>query len=364
MEPEVRQKPVRYYEIDLLRFLAALSVVLFHYTFRGYASEHYSPIPFLGLGRVTRYGYLGVELFFLISGYVVLLSAQGKTVRQFLQSRVTRLYPAFWVACTLTFLVERVWGPGPAETQMNPALHAGLGQYAYNLTMLHDFLGVPPLDGSYWSLTVEIAFYVLISLLIAYRLLPHLNLCLLLWLGTTLLPAITHSGSFYVTLFFPDFAPYFVAGMLFFLLQQPQGRSWQRYGLLALAYGLAVRAAIAQAHQMSAAFHAAVLPVVAVVAVTLFFGLFYAITSRRLRLNNFTWLAGFGTLTYPLYLIHSNIGFIIFHRLGHLVDKYVLLGGTLLLMLGAAWLIHTLVEKRLSKWLGARLTRWYAWLDR
>lgn len=363
MEPEVRQKPIRYYEIDLLRFVAALSVVLFHYTFRGYASENYSPIPFLELGRVTRYGYLGVELFFLISGYVVLLSAQGKTVRQFLLSRVTRLYPAFWVACTLTFIVERIWGPGPADAHMSPALHAGIGQYAYNLTMLHDFLDVRPLDGSYWSLTVEIAFYVLVSLLIAYRLLPHLNLCLLLWLGTTLLPGITHSGSFYVTLFFPDFAPYFVAGMLFFLLQQPQGRSWQRYALLAFAYVLAVRAAIIQAYQMSAAFDAAVSPVVAVGAITLFFGLFYAITSRRLQFS-FAWLARLGTLTYPLYLLHSNIGFIIFHRLGHLVDKYVLLGGTLLLMVGAAWLIHTLVEKRFSRLLGAQVTRWYAWLDR
>jgi peptidoglycan/LPS O-acetylase OafA/YrhL len=197
-----------------------------------------------------------------------------------------------------------------------------------------------------------------------HRLLPHLNLCLLLWLGTTLLPAITHSGSFYVTLFFPDFAPYFVAGMLFFLLQQPQGRSWQRYALLVLSYLLAVRAANIQAHQMSAAFDAAVSPAVAMGAVTVFFGLFYAITSRRLQLNSFPWLATLGTLTYPLYLLHSNIGFIIFHRLGHLVNKYVLLGGTLLLMLVAARLVHTLVEKRFSRLLGAQVTRWYAWLDR
>lgn len=36
MEPEIRHKPIRYYEIDLLRFMAALAVVLFHFTFRGY----------------------------------------------------------------------------------------------------------------------------------------------------------------------------------------------------------------------------------------------------------------------------------------------------------------------------------------
>ncbi len=112
MEQESRKAPTRFYEIDLLRFLAALSVVIYHYTFRAYGVGNLSPIPYLEMSRFTRYGYLGVELFFIISGYVILLSVQGKTVRQFFISRVQRLYPAFWVACTLTFLVVRIWGNG------------------------------------------------------------------------------------------------------------------------------------------------------------------------------------------------------------------------------------------------------------
>ena len=110
MEPEPHKASIRFYEIDLLRFLAALSVVFYHYTYRGFTQGNYSPLEFPEIGRVTRYGYLGVELFFIISGYAVLLSAQGKTVRQFFLSRITRLYPAFWVACTLTFTVKRLWG--------------------------------------------------------------------------------------------------------------------------------------------------------------------------------------------------------------------------------------------------------------
>jgi peptidoglycan/LPS O-acetylase OafA/YrhL len=364
MEPEVRRLPVRYYEIDLLRFLAALSVVFYHYTFRGYAEGNYSPLPFIELGQVTRYGYLGVELFFIISGYVVLLSAQGKTVRQFVLSRVTRLYPAFWAACTLTFLVERLWGPGPADAHLAPDLHAGLGQYLYNLTMLHEFMGTRSIDGAYWSLTIEITFYFLVSLLIAYRLMPHINLCLALWLGYALLPGVVHHSSPFAQLFFPEFAPYFVAGMLFYLLQQPQGRRWPRYGLLAVAYLLALRSAGVQARQMTEVYHAFISPYVAMGAVTLFFGIFYTVTLKKINLSRFAWLAWLGSLTYPLYLLHSNIGFLIFHRLGHLANKYVLLSGTLLLMLGAAWLVHVLVEKRLSKPLGAQVARWFRYLDR
>ena len=58
MEPEVRQPPIRYYEIDLFRFLAVLRVVFYHYTFRGYAADSYSPLAFSRLGQLTRYGYL------------------------------------------------------------------------------------------------------------------------------------------------------------------------------------------------------------------------------------------------------------------------------------------------------------------
>ncbi|HEX8659294.1 MAG TPA: acyltransferase family protein, partial [Hymenobacter sp.] len=94
MEPEPRKLPIRLYEIDLLRFLAALSVVIYHFTFFGKRNAQYNPLYFDELGEVTRYGYLGVHLFFMISGYVVLLSAQGKTIRQFFLSRISRLYPA------------------------------------------------------------------------------------------------------------------------------------------------------------------------------------------------------------------------------------------------------------------------------
>ena len=190
-------------------------VVLFHYTFRGYEEGHFNPIAFPELGQVTKYGYLGVELFFIISGYVVLLSAQGKTVRQFFLSRVTRLYPAFWAACTLMYVVKRIWGPGPVDTQMSIHLHAGLMQYPYNMTMLFDFLGITPMDGAYWSLTVELTFYFLIAILIAFKLMPRLDWVLAGWLGYAALPGLAHTGTLFSALLFPEYAPYFAAGMVF-----------------------------------------------------------------------------------------------------------------------------------------------------
>lgn len=111
MESELRVKSVRYHEIDLLRFVAAFVVLLYHYVFRGYNHDQLSPVEYPFLGSIFKYGYLGVELFFIISGYVVLMSAYHKTVREFFISRVVRLYPAFWIACTFCFVITYVFAP-------------------------------------------------------------------------------------------------------------------------------------------------------------------------------------------------------------------------------------------------------------
>lgn len=362
MEPTLPKLPTRFYELDLLRCLAALSVVFYHYTYRGYAADHYSPVAFPALARLTRYGYLGVELFFLISGYVILLSAQGKSVGQFLLARAVRLYPAFWVACTLTFLVERLWNPGPANGQLPDSLHAGVLQYGYNMTLLYGFLNTTPLDGAYWSLTVEITFYLLVSLLLAYKLLPHIDFFLTCWLAYTTLAGfgVVDSSALFAKLLMPDYAPYFAAGMLFYLLQQPQGQSWRRYTLLAAAYLLAVRSAVLGAGEMSVHFHESISGIVVAGLITLFFGLFYLTAFRVFRFQRQNWLIVAGAITYPLYLIHTNIGFLAFHRLGQRVDKYLLLGGLLLVMLGASYLIHKLAEEPLRKWLAAHAAKWLA----
>lgn len=362
MEPELKTTQ-RFYEIDLLRFLAALSVVLYHYTYRGYAANNYSPVPFLELGQVTKYGHLGVELFFIVSGYVVLLSAQGKNIRQFFISRVIRLYPAFWVSCSITFLVKRLWGTGSTDMHMPTFLKAGVIQYLCNMTMLHEFLGVEAIDGAYWSLTVEISFYFLISLLISYKLMRHINLFITLWLLYSTLPSSMQVGTPFGLLFFPSYAPYFAAGMLFHLIQQPQGRSWQRILLLVFSYLLAVRAVIGKANALAITYHEATSHTITVGIISAFFILFTLIVFRIINLSRFKWLMWLGAITYPLYLLHSDIGFIAFHWLGHYINKYYLLTGIMLLMVSLSYLVHILIEKRYSKSLGQQLNKLLANFD-
>ncbi|MGP4018699.1 acyltransferase family protein [Saccharopolyspora sp. 5N708] len=145
-------RPARLHEIDLLRITAALAVVFYHYTFSGFG-KGLTEVDFPSASEFTRYGYLGVDLFFVISGFVVLMSALNRKPEQFVISRIVRLYPAYWVAVTLTSIVSVLFSPDLFP--VSPV------QYLANMTMFNSPLGVASVDVVYWTLWAEPRFYLL-----------------------------------------------------------------------------------------------------------------------------------------------------------------------------------------------------------
>jgi peptidoglycan/LPS O-acetylase OafA/YrhL len=357
MEPAARPQLIRYYEIDLLRFVAAAAVVLYHLAYRGYHAEHLSPVDYPLLGRVCKYGYLGVELFFLISGYVILHSAQGKTLGQFFVSRVRRLYPAYWVACTLCFVVVRLLRPAYGAVGWSQLFDVSLRTYCYNLSMLQTFFGVADIDGAYWTLAVEITFYFLVSLLLAFGWLKRLVPVLVGWLGYCTLVGPASSAGPFGLLFFPRYAPFFVAGMLFYLLQTKQVARWKLGVLLLWAYGLSLQSVRVDTLEKSVFFHEHFSMLVVAAILTGCYGVLLLIITRRLRIGRAAWLAAAGSLTYPVYLLHHNMGYLVLQHLGGRVDKHVLLAAMLLVLLALAWLLHVFVERPFSKKLGEKVTQ-------
>lgn len=102
-------------------------------------------------------GQFGVQLFFVVSGLVIAMTLlRSRSVFQFAVNRFARLYPAFIVAATGTFLVTALWDP----------FDFGVGgrDYALNLTTFAHMLGGRFIDGAYWSLEVELLFYGLVAL--------------------------------------------------------------------------------------------------------------------------------------------------------------------------------------------------------
>ena len=214
-----------------------------------------------------------------------------------------------------------------------------------------------------WLLKLLSTFYFLISLLIGYCLLRYVDWFLLLWLGYVALPKLPYGGTLFTELFFRGYAPYFIAGMLFYLMQQPKDRTRFRYALLVFAYLLAMKACVGNAKILSTTYHMYMNPMVTTAVITVFFVLFGLIAIRKINFGSYSWLKWAGALTYPLYLLHCDMAFIAFHHLQGAVNKYVLLGGAVVVMLALAYLTHRFVEKPFGKYLGTHLNRWLANLD-
>ncbi|MCJ1678360.1 acyltransferase [Streptomyces sp. APSN-46.1] len=341
----------RLYTLDGLRLVAALIVVAFHFiAFDDWATPLWGKSTsaiFPTAHPIASYGWLGVQLFFLISGFVICMSCWGRTVKDFAISRVIRLYPAYWFAVLLTAGVM-LWSHGMKQTGYTPT------KILSNLTMLQEPMGAGDIDPVYWTLWTELRFYLLFAIVAAlgvtYR--RVVVFCGIWLLMSVLAP---HSGIALIQLMaMPESAPFFVAGVVMFLMHRfgtkPElwlllGTSWllaqnQLPSLMKTAEG-------SVKHQLSWT--------VCLAVITLFYLLVLGVALGRLRFFNRKWLTTAGALTFPLYLLHEELGWEIIRRLHTDIAPWPLLGGILAVMLIASWLVHRFVErpsaKAMKKWL-------------
>ena len=329
---------IRYYELDLLRFIAAMAVVLFHFLFRGQNGD-YMPVSFQPLDAYAQYGYLGVNLFFMISGFVILLSASNRNAWQFSNSRIARLYPAFWICVSLTALVIFLFG--------KELFSVSLSQYLVNLTMLGEFLGVEDVDGVYWTLYVELKFYALVFLVLLFNKIHQIEMMLSTWILLILINFITPLPEIISFIVFPEWAPYFIGGASFYLIKV-KGVSTLRLANLFVAFGFSLYEGAASVQELNAIYHAQASPMVAVASICFFYIVFILIIFNKLAWFRTKNAVKIGALTYPLYLLHQNIGYIAFQHYYDSVNKYLLLVLVVSGLLFVSWLVSTKIESKLG----------------
>jgi len=328
----------RFYELDILRFLAALAVLLYHYTFAG--TRTYGT-PEFSMDKILRYGYLGVDAFFMISGYVVLLSSMHKTPSHFLISRMVRLYPAFWVCCLLTFIILYF---GKIPLPGIPVVNFKL--LVYNLTMLQGFFGKPDLNGVFWTLTYEIGFYFIILLIAAFKLWKNLLLILLLWLSYTFIAGPNTSNNAFYFLLIPKFSCSFIAGMLFYLLRIEYAPAFKIYCLLVLCFIVNIKHDMVFLQSMNNFYHDpdAYCSLTMILIVSMLYLFFLLSAKGKLSSPKLKFTAQLGVLTYPLYLLHG-FGLGAFLLWGNQLNKYVLLIAISALMIFLAYLVYRYIER-------------------
>lgn len=332
-------RPSRLSLLDLLRFLAAFSVLLYHFTAR--ASPAWSEgvtTVFPNVHQFTKYGYLGVELFFFVSGFVILMTAWGRDVPGYVASRVARLFPAYWVGVVLTGLLL-VLLPAPWK-DVSPR------EILMNLTMLQVPFGVRNVDGVYWTLWVELRFYALIALFMVVGISRARVLAFAMaWPVVAAIAARTQSG-FLELLLISEWAPFFSAGMLLYVVHR-EGWSLLLAGMCAAQVIFAMTTA-GDASAEIVKYAAEVDPTIVSLVVVVSFLAVAAVTTTRLRLVSWRAAVWFGALTYPLYLVHEYWGWWAISVLRSRVPDRLALVMAVLFVLSLAWLIHRLVERPLS----------------
>ncbi len=311
-------------------------MLAYHYT--GINRDYWGARPmveFPSLHQLSRYGYLGVELFFIISGFVILMTAYDRTVQSFVASRVARLYPAYWVAILLTFALQQFWHGGREPTSIE-----ALG----NLTMVQSAFGMTDVQGAFWTLWVELRFYVLIGIFMLIGMNRQRLLAFaVIWpvLGQV---AENNHASFVATVLMSTYAPYFAVGIVLFLLSTDL-LSLSCWLGLGFTWVLSVQQATAYAERATALTGAPVRPVVTAVAVTVMVLAVLACSHGPLSRIRWKWLTLAGALTYPLYLVHGQVGFFLIETLQTHLQSYVVLAIATLTSFALAFLIHRFVER-------------------
>ncbi|PPG42720.1 acyltransferase [Pseudoclavibacter sp. RFBA6] len=342
---------IRFIELDGLRGLAAGAVVVGHLT-----TTFTSLYPDAPTSSVNfAYGQFGVQLFFIISGFVILMTAErARRASDFAISRFARLYPAYWSAVLISIGVGLLADvPGTDLTPLEMLL---------NFTMVQRLLLVPDVNGAFWTLAVEMQFYVIVLVILLITK-CRLDDVLLRWLvGIWLLVAVgaatwaaTATGGadistapvlvrVVVNATLSEYGPLFSLGMLLFMSRRNSRIEW-----LALPAALS---AVLTALLLHSPVYAGVVALICLVFTVVALRTGTAI----LRVRPLLWL---GKISYSLYIVHVIVGYALIDLLWPVLGRDLATAAAAGAVTLLAWGMHAFAEVRVSSAWRTGLTRWW-----
>jgi len=307
--------------LSALRGLAALAVCWYHFTYGQSAA----------LKHTGNYGWLGVEVFFVISGFIIPYSLYQRNYRfsdygRFMMKRMARLHPPYLASIFVTLLIA--YGMFLAPWLHSPGPGFSLKQLALHFFYLNDLVGQPWVNVAYWTLAIEFQWYLFVGL--TFSLVAHRNP----WIQTS-----TIIG--WVTLFRIFCAqdkivfhslPIFLVGVFIFQYRAGLMGATRTVACLSLNF------------LMMEKFHGQ--PVAYTALAT---GLLIATVSVDNRVLNW-----FGEISYSVYLLHLPIGVGLIGLLSRMPysGSYLLFidFAGLLATLAASWVLYRWVEAPSQGW--------------
>jgi len=323
-------------EIDAMRGLCAILVMVYHYSKYIQSVNHSSNLYF----DYAEFGKYGVHLFFIISGFLIFMTLEkSKHTKDFIVSRFSRLYPAYWLCMTLTAIVITIspyYTYSPVTT----------GQFLANLTMFQHWMHIPDMDGIYWTLAVELCFYILIFIVFIFKKQKSIEQISAIWLAMMLALFLSVQNNLAPAINYYYYVPLlkngnlFIAGILFYRLMKKEGGN-RSYILLILT--LAVHFIINSTEES--------------LVVSIFYLIFYLFVIGKLGFLRNKILYFFGIICYTLYLLHQYIGYEIINYLDAqgIENTFYKIMITAVLMIGLASLVTFIVERPAMKFIRRKL---------
>lgn len=322
-------------EFDIFRGVSALLIVLYHYTTRyNEVIGHQGHFPIN-----LPWGYMGVSVFFFLSGFLAFMNLRDEdNLFSFGYRRMVRLYPTYWAALILTIISLILLLPDRV-----PTIHTIL----INITMLQSFFKVESVDGVYWTLSIELIFYVIIGCVLFIKQKKNINSICLIWISLSILLTIATGNNgnkafkLLSVLLISNYSHMFVCGIVFYQLYTKK-----KTIILYIIIGLClVNHFINHGIQYSIFF-------------VIFLLMVYIIIKRK---NNSKYISKFKTyeiiiclrkqitfiakISYPLYLVHQLIGFGIIKMIEKTgVTNEIIIIIPILFSVGLAYFLHIFIE--------------------
>ncbi len=373
----------RFHELDILRGLAAITVVVFHYKhfllISDAAGFDYSHMPFSTvLMPLYVFGQFFVELFFAISGYVFFwLYAQGVEQRRtgpwsFFVARFARLYPLYLVTLLVVAALQAVYRSHYGADFIYK--DDSLGAFVLNLFMVQQWVpsAIQSFNGPAWSISVEVFLYAVFFALCWFRLNRPWMLVLLFVVG-----AVVRVHSDPTVDFVRGVPSFFEGGLVYYLVQTLRRHEvWRRRAVIGLAVALPAMWALSYARGFQP-INVLVAPGLlnAVFSVVTFLYILLPLTLLAIGLMQDHWKAAWlsrdslhrvswiGDISYSIYLIHFPLQLLVMLGLArlpfavraHIFASPFSLLGFMAAAAGLAWLSFHYFEMPLRRYLTRRM---------
>lgn len=251
--------------------------------------------------HVFAIGLTGVSLFFMISGFVIYMTLEKITKsKQFIINRISRLYPTYWASVSFTFilLISYFFIYGPSASHPKPSAL----QYMANMTMFQYYLGANDMDGSYWTMIIEMIFYIGMLILFHFKKLKYLNLigffvCIFMVSSVLIFPD-TVIKKIITYIPFLQFSSLFFAGTLFYKIYTENKNKLINYILIftCLLSQIIINANFNPSHHLMHYNYS--------LMIIFYFIIFILFINNKMKIIAVRPLLFLGKISFALYLIH------------------------------------------------------------